>query len=307
MVCRDGLPYLLEALGSVLEQTFTDLELLFWDNGSRDGSREAAALLAESIRVFGSPAPVPLATARNHLTEEAKGRYLAFLDADDLWYPEKLERQLARMEQRGSSWSYTDCRIISGRGDPLGRFGRRSPQRSGRITAALLRENFIPLSTVVVERDAVIEAGGFDSAFSVANDYDLWLRLSTSHPVLPCPEVLGAYRIHGGNLTGRYRTTYRENRLLYRRWASSTELTKDLMDVATEAQALLSLRWGLREIVEGREFARGLKRIRIGLARVRGFRTLLRFAYGAAASAVVRLKMVRERRRSGGGYSSSQR
>ena len=297
MVCRDGLPYLLEALGSVMAQSFTDWELLFWDNGSRDESREAAARLSPDVRVLGSVDPIPLAEARNHLTDAANGRYLAFLDADDLWYPDKLERQLACMTAGVSTWSYTDCHVISARGEPLGRFARRVPQQSGYVTPVLLRENFIPLSTVLVERAAVIEAGGFSATFGVANDYDLWLRLSTELHVIGCPEVLSAYRIHGSNLTGRYRVTYRENRLIYRRWALAPEQSGQVREAAHEAQALLSLRWGLREILEGRELARGLKRLCVGVRRAKRLRTLFHFVVRAVVSSTVRLRMARERRR----------
>lgn len=297
MVCRDGLPYLLEALGSVLAQTFTDWELVFWDNGSKDDSREAAARLSPKVRVHGSTDTIPLAEARNRLTDAARGRYLAFLDADDLWYPEKLEHQLARMTSDGSTWSYTDCRIVSARGEPLGRFARRIPQRAGHVTEALLRENFIPLSTVMIERDILLEAGGFDVTFGVANDYDLWLRLSARIPVLACPGVLSAYRVHGSNLTGRYRVTYRENRLIYRRWALAEEQPAHVREAAREAQALLSLRWGLREIFEGRNYHRGFRRLRVGLLRAKRLRTLIHFAVRAVASSRVRLRMARERNR----------
>ncbi|MFV2005914.1 MAG: glycosyltransferase family 2 protein [Longimicrobiales bacterium] len=297
MVCRDGLPYLLEALGSVLAQTFTDWELVFWDNGSKDDSREAAARLSPDVRVLGSPDPIPLAEARNRLTAAARGEYVAFLDADDLWYPEKLERQLEAMTAHGSTWSYTDCRIVSARGEPLGRFARRVPQRSGHVTRALLRENFIPLSTVVIDRAALIEAGGFDVTFGVANDYDLWLRLSTRTAVLGCPRVASAYRVHGSNLTGRYGVTYRENRLIYRRWAIAEEQPAPVRAAAREAQALLSLRWGLREIVEGRNLRRGFRRLRVGVRRARRLRTIIHFAVRAVASSRVRLKMAGERNR----------
>lgn len=297
MVCRDGFPYLLEALGGVLAQTFADWELVFWDNGSKDDSREAAARLSPHARVFGSTDPIPLAEARNRLTDAARGRYLAFLDADDLWYPEKLEHQLARMTAEGSTWSYTDCRIVSANGAPLGRFARRVPQQSGQVTRALLRENFIPLSTVVIERETLLEAGGFDATFRVANDYDLWLRLSVRTAVLACPGVLSAYRVHGSNLTGRYRVTYGENRLIYRRWALAEEQPAPVREAVREAQALLSLRWGLREIFEGRNFRRGFRRLRVGVRRAKRLRTLIHFAFRAVASSGVRLRMARERNR----------
>ncbi|GMR12454.1 MAG: hypothetical protein BMS9Abin29_0643 [Gemmatimonadota bacterium] len=297
MVCRNGLPYLFEALGSVLAQTFTDWELVFWDNGSKDASREAAARLSPGVRVLGSPAPIPLAEARNRLTDAARGKYVAFLDADDLWYPQKLERQLSDMIADGSTWSYTDCHIVSARGVPMGRFARRVPQRSGQVNRALLRENFIPLSTVVIEREALLEAGGFDVTFAVANDYDLWLRLSTSTAVLACPGVLSAYRVHGSNLTSRYRVTYRENRLIYRRWAVAADQPAQVREAAREAQALLSLRWGLREIFEGRSLTRGFRRLRVGVRRAKRLRTLIHFAVRAVASSRVRLMMARERNR----------
>ena len=89
--CEKDLP---DALKSVKEQTFQDFEIIFWDNGSKDRSAEIAKRFGPQLRYFSGTETVPLGEARNLAIKEAKGNYIAFLDCDDLWKPEKLSLQV---------------------------------------------------------------------------------------------------------------------------------------------------------------------------------------------------------------------
>ena len=98
MNCLNSSRDLREAMDSVMAQTFTDFEIVFWDNGSTDESPAIARSYGEKVRYFRGETTVPLGAARNLALAQARGRYIAFLDCDDLWRPRKLELQTALLE-----------------------------------------------------------------------------------------------------------------------------------------------------------------------------------------------------------------
>src|SRR5438445_5087534 len=99
MNCLNGAPYLTEALQSVFAQTFTDWEVIFWDDASTDCSAAIARSFGEKVRYFKGPGGQPLGASRNLAFGQAEGRYLAILDTDDTWEASKLMRQVAFLEK----------------------------------------------------------------------------------------------------------------------------------------------------------------------------------------------------------------
>lgn len=211
---RDRLAYLREAVSSVRAQSLPRWELLVVDHGSRDGTGAWLDSLGDPrIRVLERPLPgANPARLRNEALRQARGRYVAFLDSDDLWEPEKLEIQLERMgagsgsrPQPGSSprwrWSYSavtrvdaEGRLVSGEGiqpwKPL----------SGMILRELLAmEAILATPTVVAELALVREVGGFDASLPFCEDYDLWFRLAARAAALALPEPLAHVRVHRDN------------------------------------------------------------------------------------------------------------
>ena len=93
MNCLNGRSFLSSSVQSVLEQTYTNWELIFWDNGSSDGSSDHPILNDSRIRKFATTQTVSLGEARNRALNEASGDWIAFLDVDDQWFPQKLEEQ----------------------------------------------------------------------------------------------------------------------------------------------------------------------------------------------------------------------
>ena len=98
MNCFNGEKYLREAIDSVYAQTYKNWEIIFWDNASTDNSAEIAKSYDEKLRYFRGEKTVPLYAARNLALKQAKGKYIAFLDCDDYWLPQKLERQVEIFE-----------------------------------------------------------------------------------------------------------------------------------------------------------------------------------------------------------------
>ena len=197
------LALLRQAVDSVFAQTARDWELIVVDDGSTDGTREYLATLpGDRVRVVrrehcGNPAMLRTAAARI-----ASGKYVAFLDSDDLWDAKKLELQLAALARDSRArWSYTRARWIDGEGQQLPTpEGRRWTPCDGWIVNELLAWTaWIALPTVMVERDLLDTVGGFDEALMFHEDFDLWLRLALQSPVALEPEPLTSIRLHGGN------------------------------------------------------------------------------------------------------------
>lgn len=204
MNCLNGEPYLREAMDSVVAQTYPDWEIVFWDNASRDASGVIAKSYGERVRYFRSETTVPLGQARNLAIAEAKGRYLAILDCDDVWLPEKLERQVALLERdQLLGLVFSDCHFMDASGVFTGTFFQRVPPPAGDPYLALLSgPNFIPGPTVVMRTDAVRKIGAYNPAFRYVESYELFVRLARAHRVACVDEPLARYRIHGSNQAG---------------------------------------------------------------------------------------------------------
>ena len=174
--------FLARALRSVETQTYSDYEVILIDDGSTDATAEIARSF-ESVRYFHQPnqyQPV----ARNRGLREAKGDTVAFLDADDEWLPEKLERQLAFMDENESRISYTDT-FYAKNGKRV-RYSKLAPPHEGQILTQLIEEwldfCFITMNSVIAEKRLLEEVGGFDehAPFSSFEDYGLWLKVALS-------------------------------------------------------------------------------------------------------------------------------
>jgi glycosyltransferase involved in cell wall biosynthesis len=178
----DRLGFLLEAVDSVRAQTIRDWELIVVDDGSTDGSVERLETIADPrIQIHRRTHTGHLAQLRNAGIAAARAPWIAFLDSDDRWLPQKLERQLDyHAGHRRFRWSYTGRRFIDAGGRELSQGGFRMWQpHSGWILPRLLTHDAnIALPSVMVERTLLLEVGAFDPERLAAEDYDLWLRLA---------------------------------------------------------------------------------------------------------------------------------
>lgn len=194
------------AVASIRAQAYRPLEILVVDDASRDGTAEVARELAgadlRAIRLERNSGP---AAARNRGIQLARGKYLAFLDADDLWLPGKLERQVPALEARPELVLVTcDSRYVSESGAFLRLSHECRPPASGADAwKTLLAYNFSPTPTVLVRRADVVGEGGFDPAKRFGEDLHLWIRLARRGEVLALPEVLVEIREWPGSVTGR--------------------------------------------------------------------------------------------------------
>ncbi|MDZ8221840.1 glycosyltransferase family 2 protein [Nostoc sp. ChiVER01] len=183
-----------ETIESVLAQTYTDYEIIVVNDGSTDNTREVLAQFKDKITVIhqenkGLPA------ARNTGIIASRGRYIAFVDDDDLWIPYKLEKQVACFESNpniGLVYSnivfFKDNRLLSSDLWP-----KRSHPPGVLKDSMLFVLNFIPILSVLVRRECLDEVGLFDQTLKYCEDYDLWLRIIEKFSVHFLNEPLGLY------------------------------------------------------------------------------------------------------------------
>lgn len=199
MNCLNGERYLRQAIESVFAQTVDDWEIVFWDNASTDRTPEIAREYEPKLRYFRSEETVPLYAARNLALERCQGRYVAFLDCDDVWLPDKLEAQLPLLEENSElGFVYSDSVFFDG-GREYRNFSVNEPVR-GMIFDDLLARYFLDIETVVVPRrvfDELEEA--FDDSLQLTGDQDLFLRIAHDHPADYVARPLSKWRIHEGN------------------------------------------------------------------------------------------------------------
>jgi glycosyltransferase involved in cell wall biosynthesis len=203
------LPLLQEAVASVLQQTFGDWELIVADDGSTDGTADYLSGLGDPrvrgcvLDHRGSPARARAAALR-----VARGEWIAFLDSDDLWVPNKLELQLACLtDSRVARWGYTGYQLVDLQGAPVQRRQWRPDfPHSGWILERLLTfETSASIPTVVVHRSLLDEVGGIDETIGIRDDYDLAVRLAARSEACAVPDALTLVRDHGGRTTAERR------------------------------------------------------------------------------------------------------
>jgi glycosyltransferase involved in cell wall biosynthesis len=192
------------AIDSALNQGVHGMEVIVVDDNSDDETAAVLARFGERIRTLRLPRSEGVAHARNQAVALARGRWLAFLDSDDLWLPGKIDAQILEMEKDDSiALCFCDYAVdeetTQGEWQETMICGRRPGSRD---FAALFRRNFIGTLTVMLRRDCFQAVGGFDESLHRGSDYDLWLRVAATYPIKRVSGVYARYRRHAGSLTG---------------------------------------------------------------------------------------------------------
>lgn len=196
MNCLNGERYLKEALDSVFAQTFTDWEIIFWDNGSKDTSTEIAKSYGSKVRCFRTEETCTLGEGRNRAFKEAKGDFLAILDVDDIWKADKLQKQLELFQKESIGFTFSNSLFFTDEGD-LHHFFEIVKAHRGKIIENLLNQNFISTETMIFRKSALDKMSYlFDSRFTIVCDYDLTIRLADITEVEFTEESLSKWRIH---------------------------------------------------------------------------------------------------------------
>lgn len=192
--------FLRAAIQSVLDQTFSDWEAIIVNNYSEDETVEIVASYDDPrIRLVDFHNHGIIAAARNHGMALAQGEFVAFLDSDDIWYPEKLKRCIEKLQEGNDVVCHGEAWVKTGRPPRQMLYG---PQRRTRYLSLLYDGNCLSTSATVVRKTALDSVDGFSEnpQMVTAEDYELWLKLAKAGCRFALvDEVLGEYHIHGGN------------------------------------------------------------------------------------------------------------
>lgn len=223
--CFNGQEFISETLKSVINQTYQDWELIFWDNRSTDSSAQIFKKFEDNrFKYFLAEKHTSLGEARNLAAKQAGGEWLAFLDCDDLWFPNKLELQINAvngLDNIGIVYSPFEILRVSNSASALKldsyysrmRLISHSPKD---IFPALLEGNNIILSTVLVRAALFKKVNGIDNRLKQNEDYDLLLKVANISLAIciPCKTVF--YRIHDNNNSHlNYQLIYNENKIIF--------------------------------------------------------------------------------------------
>lgn len=204
MNCYNGEKYLREAVDSVLAQTHQNWEIIFWDNQSTDQSAEIFKSYQDPrLKYFYAPVHTDLGGGRAGAWEHLTGDFVAVLDADDVWLPRKLEKQLPFFNDPEVGIAISDTLFFNEKAEKPLYAGKYPP--TGWVFEQLLTGYFISLETVIIRRATVQKLSrAFDPDFSFIADFDLIVRLSRIAKLALCPEILAKWRVHEGSDTWRY-------------------------------------------------------------------------------------------------------
>jgi len=244
--------FIQDAIGSVDSQTVSVKEIIVVDDGSTDNTEEVVHGRYPAVRYLKQANKGP-AAARNRGVALAKSTWIAFLDADDKWVPEKLAEQIETLKQYpsvalvASDMAQTDRDFQITEPSVQARHGLKNffTKLAGRpvdaALARLMKINFIPTGTVLARRDVILEAGGFPEDIRYGEDLALWAKVAARHPTSCLPQVHMLRRQHGDNATQSTEPLLRdlvsvsEN---VRQWGSAT-----LAEQGSDADALVARAW----------------------------------------------------------------
>ena len=192
--------FIAAAIDSVLAQSYSNTEIIVVDDGSRDDSLSVLEKYGGGIRVVRQ-SNQGVSAARNRGIAESRGSFIAFLDADDEWYPDKLTRQIALFDRPVVGLVYCSVEYVDESGRSL---GTNLTGRRGRVLReiALLRGTIVLAggSTAVVRRECFDKAGFFDREMSTAADWDMWRRIACYYEIDVVREPLIRYRLRPASM-----------------------------------------------------------------------------------------------------------
>lgn len=251
---RNGIPYIKEAIDSVLAQTMRSLELIVIDDGSTDGTSDLLEQLARRdnwLRILHNPVSLGLTRCLNLALGSASGKYIARIDHDDLWLDEKLAKQTSyldlhpevgllgtayREEDIGGSWSRMPLLPLC--------------QTDFDIRAALYCFNPFFHSSILIRRDLLNSLGGYDEGYRYSQDYALWVQALRHTQAATLPEVLCLRRVGEDNISFRKERIQRFNALRSKlTWAKHNGFSSRMLVPLLRDLTIILSPWWFRSTV----------------------------------------------------------
>lgn len=210
--CFNGAKYLKEAINSVYRQDLDDWEIIFWDNRSTDSSAKIAQSYDKKLKYYKSSVHTNLGEARSNAIEKANGKWLAFLDTDDFWFPNKLSSQYDCVEGTNFILCYAGIQEL----DSQNRLIREwvPTHKSGFQLGNQLRSFEINMVTPIIKRSILIDYNiSFDKNIVASEEYNLFIRLAIKGEFCSLKKILGVWRISDDSLTNQSAEYWWQDRL----------------------------------------------------------------------------------------------
>lgn len=207
--CFNGEEYLKNSLQSILNQSYKNWELIFFDNNSNDNSCEIfKSFKDERFKYFKSSSKVSLSQARNIAVSKCSSEWIGFCDCDDVWYKNKLELQVEKVKSSLDS----KLALVYGKSSLIiennykkkinwRKLKNNSELPSNDLFYKLIHKNFIFWGSVLINKKVFLELGGINPELNQAEDFDILLKIAKSHSVSVVHQEVFKYRIHQNNLT----------------------------------------------------------------------------------------------------------
>lgn len=240
----NSMKYLPETISSLLAQNYEDFEVIIVNDGSTDNTQEWGTQIQDSRVVCISQENRGLSGARNTGIRHAKGKYIAFLDADDLWHPSKLKKQVQELDNSADAGLvYSWVSYIDDQGRPTGKCLRNSA--TGMIWDILIQHNIVECGSVaMVRRECFDKCGLFDEALkSAVEDWDMWLRIATQYPFAVVREALTYYRQHPGGASKDWASMERSYQVVIEKAFSTAPNDVQPLKNESRGYANLNLAW----------------------------------------------------------------
>ena len=200
MNCYNCEEFLKEAIDSIYKQSFSNWEIIFLDNASIDKSAEVAGKYDNKLNYYRIEKNVPLGKARNFAMQKATGKYIAFLDCDDLYLEDKLDKQVKMMDEHGFIMSYGGAMIINENGSLIKK--KLALNNSGDVFGNLLLKYEINMQSVMLLRSYILDKNLlFPENFQYGPDYDLFMDIASQCEVGVLNDIIVMTRVHSGALT----------------------------------------------------------------------------------------------------------
>jgi len=204
--CFNGEKYLEECLNSILNQTYDNWELIFWDNHSKDKSKKIFEKYNDKrFKYHLSPKHTFLYEARDLAIKVSKGEFVAFCDVDDFWSKEKLEFLIPIFEDKNIGIVYSNQWMFSDK-DKKKRKRKKKLLPTGNINSSVITEQPVTINTAIIRKSEYFNLdGGFNKSFQIIGDYDFFVRISKKCFFGCVQEPLTFYRLHENNFTKKNR------------------------------------------------------------------------------------------------------
>jgi len=203
MNCYNSDEFLKDAIDSIYCQSYQNWEIIFWDNGSSDNSSLIAKSYDEKLKYFHSSKTTSLGIARNMAMKKASGKYVTFLDCDDLYLPERIEFQANDMQKNNTVLSFGSWIEINALGDVVKRHKFKS--QSGNFFEKLLYKYNVNFQTLMIDNDFLKNNEiHFDTELTFSPDYDLVMKIALLNNISSVDIFLAKYRVHSKSMSHKY-------------------------------------------------------------------------------------------------------